>query len=113
MTDTPYNGPITKRVFVKDILKQTAEVTGVPADVISGKIKTRIVVRARHKFFYDCVDKLELGCHRVGAIAGFNHATVMNGVDLHARRNDLPRVSNYDGIKHRAANLARYHDNKP
>jgi len=109
MVDVLYNWPMPRKVFLKDILKQTAKETGVSEKTLLGKIRTTFIVHARHKFFYDCRDQLKISANRIGQLTKFNHVAVAHGIFWHGKRNGLPRLTGYDGESHNKKCLARYH----
>ena len=100
-----YDWPIKPRILVKDILKQTAILTGVSEKAIMGKIRTQKVARARHKFFYDCQRILAVGCYKLAYLTGFNHTAILYGIYWHGHREELPQLTTFNGESHRRRSM--------
>jgi len=92
-----------------DILRDVAEVTGVPAADIVGRCRKSKFCEARNLFFYEC---LRLSGQSASCIAqryGFHHATLMQGAAKHATLHNAPAVTgfNYSRLRHRMTGEAK------
>jgi len=72
------------------VLAAVAEEHGLTvADLVSAG-RGRALVRARHHAMYRCVVETTASLPQIGRIIGKDHTTVLNGVRMHCRRNNLP-----------------------
>ena len=73
------------------ILREVCEKHGVTLDELRGEARPADVCDARHEAFYRMRVEVNLSYPRIGQVmGGFDHATVIHGIEKHAQLHGLP-----------------------
>lgn len=91
-------------VWVSDLINEIARKHCVPVSGIIGKDRTSDAVTARNEVLYEVRRKNpRLSFPKIGLWFGRDHTAVMFAIASHARRNNLPKLTEFDLDRHSAA----------
>lgn len=91
-------------LWVSELINETARNHGLDVSRITGKDRSSNAVIARNEVLYEVRRKNpRLSFPKIGMWFGRDHTAVMFAIASHARRNDLPKLTEFDLDRHRAA----------
>ena len=79
------------------IMREVCEKHGVTLEELRGNARPADVCDARHEAFYRMRVEVNLSYPRIGQVmGGFDHATVIHGIEKHAELHGLPSTRKRD-----------------
>jgi hypothetical protein len=95
--------------WVRDVIRDVCARRGLDAVGVLSKKRSNVLAYARHEIYYLLRSAPSTPSFpTIGRWFNVDHTSALYGATVHAKRNGLPEVTNYDIVR-RAESLARYH----